>query len=78
MATISYQKSHGDPLATSNTGVCGLVMLACPTADSLRIVDSINAKQIVRGCAFYLKRMTHRLPDSISENEKIYFSVSVL
>ncbi|MGL9773509.1 MAG: membrane-bound lytic murein transglycosylase MltF [Sodalis sp. (in: enterobacteria)] len=76
LAAISYQESHWDPLATSATGVRGLMMLTRRTADSLGIGDRTNAEQSVRGGALYLSRMMQRVPDTISEDEKIWFALA--
>lgn len=76
LAAISYQESHWDPLATSATGLRGLMMLTRPTADSLGIGDRTNAEQSVRGGALYLSRMMQRVPDTISEDEKILFALA--
>lgn len=76
LAAISYQESHWDPLATSATGVRGLMMLTRSTAESLGINDRINAAQSVRGGSLYLSRMMQRVPDTIPEDEKIWFALA--
>lgn len=76
LAAISYQESHWNPLATSVTGVRGLMMLTRHTADSLGISDRINAEQSVRGGAIYLSHMMQRVPDTIPKDEKIWFALA--
>lgn len=52
------------------------MMLTRPTADSLGIGDRTNAEQSVRGGALYLSRMMQRVPDTIPEDEKIWFALA--
>lgn len=76
LAAISYQESHWDPQATSVTGVRGLMMLTRVTADSLGIGDRLDPQQSVRGGALYLTHMMQRVPDSIPDDEKIWFALA--
>ncbi len=76
LAAISYQESHWNPQAVSPTGVRGLMMLTRTTADSLGIADRMDAEQSIRGGALYLSRMMQRVPESIPEDEKIWFALA--
>lgn len=76
LASISYQESHWNPLATSPTGVRGLMMLTRNTADSLAVADRLNPEESVRGGALYLSHMMQRLPVTIPEDEKIWFALA--
>ena len=76
LAAISYQESHWDPLAVSPTGVRGLMMLTRATADSLGINDRQDAEQSIRGGALYLSHMMQKVPDTIPEDEKIWFALT--
>ncbi len=62
LAAKAYQESHWDPLATSPTGVRGLMMLTETTAAELGITDRLNAEESVRGGARYLRQLYDRVP----------------
>ena len=76
LAAISYQESHWDPQAVSPTGVRGLMMLTRATADSLGVTDRLDAEQSVRGGALYLAHMMKKVPDTIPDDEKIWFALT--
>ena len=54
LAAIGYQESQWNPLATSPTGVRGLMMLTGETADRMGVKDRLNARQSILGGARYL------------------------
>ncbi|VEB55770.1 Transglycosylase Slt family [Salmonella enterica subsp. enterica] len=66
LAAISYQESHWDPLATSPTGVRGLMMLTKNTAQSLGLTDRTDAEQSISGGARYLEDMMAKVPENRS------------
>ncbi|KFE31230.1 transglycosylase SLT domain protein [Vibrio mimicus] len=76
MAALAYQESHWNPYAKSPTGVRGLMMLTLPTARSVGVSDRLDPDQSIRGGVEYLRRMMERVPDSISEHEKIWFALA--
>lgn len=76
LAAISYQESHWDPHATSPTGVRGLMMLTRNTAQSLGITDRLNAEQSIRGGVRYLSDTMGKVPETIPENERIWFALA--
>lgn len=76
LAAISYQESHWDPLAISPTGVRGLMMLTSNTADSLNVTDRLDPEQSIRGGSEYLQRMMDKVPQSIPEEERIWFALA--
>lgn len=76
LAAMAWQESHWDPHATSPTGVRGLMMLTRPTASSMGVADRLDPEESVRGGAQYLKHLLSRLPDSIPEDEKIWFALA--
>ncbi|AGH80250.1 lytic transglycosylase [Psychromonas sp. CNPT3] len=76
LAAVSYQESHWDPLAKSPTGVRGMMMLTLDTANYLGIKNRLDASQSIRGGAKYLKQLINRLPDSIAEDEKVWFALA--
>ncbi|MBB1437985.1 membrane-bound lytic murein transglycosylase MltF [Shewanella sp. SG41-4] len=76
LAAASYQESHWNPSARSATGVRGMMMLTQPTAAYVGVDDRLDAEQSIRGGAFYLKDMMERLPESISEAQRIWFALA--
>lgn len=76
VAALAYQESHWNPRAKSPTGVRGMMMLTLPTARSVDVTDRLDPEQSVRGGVEYLRRMVKRIPDSISEHEKIWFALA--
>ncbi|CCN72041.1 Membrane-bound lytic murein transglycosylase F [Vibrio nigripulchritudo SFn27] len=76
IAALAYQESHWNPLAKSPTGVRGMMMLTLPTAKSVGVKNRLDPEQSVRGGVEYLRRIVDRVPDSISEHEKIWFALA--
>lgn len=76
IAALAYQESHWNPVAKSPTGVRGMMMLTLPTAKSVNVTNRLDPEQSVRGGAEYLRRIVERVPDSISEHEKIWFALA--
>jgi len=76
LASVSYQESHWNPQAKSPTGVRGMMMLTLNTADYVGIKNRLDAEQSVKGGAKYLAQLINRLPDSINENEKVWFALA--
>lgn len=76
LAALSYQESHWNPDAVSPTGVRGMMMLTLPTAKSVGVTNRLDPEESIRGGAIYLRRMLNRIPESIDEHEKIWFSLA--
>lgn len=76
LAAISYQESHWDAQATSPTGVRGLMMLTRNTAQSLGLSDRLDPEQSISGGARYLKDMMGKVPESVPEEERIWFALA--
>ncbi|WP_338533975.1 membrane-bound lytic murein transglycosylase MltF [Leclercia adecarboxylata] len=76
LAAISYQESHWDALATSPTGVRGLMMLTKNTAQSLGLTDRTDAEQSISGGARYLQDMMDKVPETVPEEERIWFALA--
>jgi membrane-bound lytic murein transglycosylase F len=64
LAALAYQESHWDPLATSPTGVRGMMMLTEDTADYLRVRNRLDAQESIRAGARYLAQLVEQVPDS--------------
>ncbi|WP_314140982.1 membrane-bound lytic murein transglycosylase MltF [Buttiauxella noackiae] len=76
LAAISYQESHWDDQATSPTGVRGLMMLTKNTAQSLGVSDRLDPEQSIEGGSRYLKDMMSKVPESVPEDERIWFALT--
>ncbi|MCK6265351.1 membrane-bound lytic murein transglycosylase MltF [Vibrio sp. ZSDE26] len=76
IAALAYQESHWNPIARSPTGVRGMMMLTLPTAKSVGVTNRLDPEQSVWGGVAYLRKMVDRIPDSISEHEKIWFALA--
>ncbi|MDD1792702.1 membrane-bound lytic murein transglycosylase MltF [Enterovibrio sp. ZSDZ42] len=76
LAALSYQESHWNPKAVSPTGVRGMMMLTLPTAKSVGVKNRLDPEQSIRGGAEYLHKMLLRVPDSVNENEKIWYALA--
>ncbi|WP_034497771.1 membrane-bound lytic murein transglycosylase MltF [Buttiauxella agrestis] len=76
LAAISYQESHWDNQATSPTGVRGLMMLTKNTAQSLGVTDRLDPEQSIAGGSQYLKDMMAKVPESVPEEERIWFALT--
>ncbi|BBU96657.1 membrane-bound lytic murein transglycosylase MltF [Providencia rettgeri] len=76
LAAIAWQESHWDPLTTSPTGVRGLMMLTKPTATTMGIADRLDPEESIKGGAAYLAYIMERLPETIEEDDRIWFALS--
>ncbi len=76
LAATSYQESHWNPKARSPTGVRGMMMLTLPTAKQVGTTNRLDAEQSIRGGAKYLKGILKRLPNSIPQNQRMWFALA--
>ncbi|WED23312.1 membrane-bound lytic murein transglycosylase MltF [Vibrio sp. JC009] len=76
IAAVSYQESHWNPKAKSPTGVRGMMMLTLPTAKIVGVKNRLDPEQSIRGGVKYLQGIVDRVPDSITEHEKIWFALA--
>ncbi|MFT6926918.1 MAG: membrane-bound lytic murein transglycosylase F [Psychromonas sp.] len=76
LAAVSYQESHWNPKARSPTGVRGLMMLTLDTANYIGIKNRLDPAQSIKGGANYLTKLIKRLPNSIPDDEKIWFALA--
>jgi len=76
LAAISYQESHWDPSATSPTGVRGMMMLTSATAQGLGVNNRLDTEESIRGGALYLNKIIATLPDTIADDDKIWFALA--
>jgi len=76
IAAIGYQESQWNPLATSPTGVRGLMMLTGETADRLGVSNRLDPRQSILGGARYLALMKDSLPARIPEPDRTWLALA--
>ncbi|MDP2821772.1 MAG: membrane-bound lytic murein transglycosylase MltF [Sulfuritalea sp.] len=76
LAALAYQESHWDPLATSPTGVRGMMMLTEDTADHLRVKNRLDAQESIRAGARYLAELVEQVPDSAKHPDRLWLALS--
>lgn len=76
LAALAYQESHLDPRARSYTGVRGLMMLTLQTAKGLGVTDRLDPVQSIDGGARYLAHLLKGLPESIPQQERLWFALA--
>lgn len=76
LAAISYQESHWDPKAVSSTGVKGLMMLTKATARQMNVNNREDPSQSIYAGAKYLASIRDRLPERLSDSEKIWIALA--
>jgi len=76
IAAIGYQESHWNALATSPTGVRGLMMLTEETADRLQVKDRLNARDSILAGARYFALLKEALPPRLIEPDRTYLALA--
>ena len=76
IAAIAYQESHWDPLATSPTGVRGIMMLTEDTADRMKIKNRLDARDSIIGGARYLGILRGTVPPRIPEPDRTWLALA--
>jgi membrane-bound lytic murein transglycosylase F len=76
LAALGFQESHWDPLATSPTGVRGLMMLTSETADRMGVTDRLDPRQCILAGARYLKMIKDALPARIGEPDRTWLALA--
>lgn len=76
LAAMGYQESHWKPLATSPTGVRGLMMLTLPTAAEVGVENRLDPEQSIHGGARYLRSVKERLQEEITEPDRTYMALA--
>lgn len=76
IAAVGYQESHWDPLATSPTGVRGLMMLTGDTADRLGVTDRLDPKQSILAGARYVNYLKDSIPSRIQEPDRTWMALA--
>ncbi|NMG27401.1 membrane-bound lytic murein transglycosylase MltF [Aromatoleum evansii] len=76
LAALAYQESHWDPLATSWSGVRGMMMLTSETADRLGVRDRLDARESILGGARYFAMLKEQLPDAVPEPDRSWMAAA--
>jgi membrane-bound lytic murein transglycosylase F len=76
LAALGFQESHWNPLATSPTGVRGLMMLTSETADRMNVTDRLDAHQNIIAGARYLRMLRDTLPERIPEPDRTWMALA--
>ncbi|MCK4737104.1 MAG: membrane-bound lytic murein transglycosylase MltF [Sulfurimonas sp.] len=76
LAAQSYQESHWNPKAKSQTGVRGLMMLTLPTAKHLGIKNRLDPKQSIKGGARHLRQMIKNVPLEVEGVDRLKFALA--
>lgn len=76
LAAVAYQESQWDPIATSETGVRGLMQLTEDTARHLGVVDRLDGKEAAIGAAKYLAALKRKMPARIAEPDRTWFALA--
>lgn len=76
LAALGFQESHWNPLATSPTGVRGLMMLTVDTVDRMGVTDRLDAKQNIMAGARYLAELKDTLPLRIREPDRTWLAMA--
>ena len=76
IAAVAWQESHWNPLATSPTGVRGIMMLTEDTADRLGVDNRLDAKESILGGARYINLLKNTLPAEITEPDRTWLALA--
>lgn len=76
LAALAYQESQWNPLATSPTGVRGMMMLTEDTADELGVTNRLDPVQSIRAGARYLADLRDALPAGIAEPDRTWLALA--
>ncbi len=76
IAAVGYQESHWDPLATSPTGVRGLMMLTEDTADRMKVKNRLDARESIIGGAKYIVLLRDIIPTRINEPDRTWLALA--
>ncbi|HEX8962307.1 MAG TPA: membrane-bound lytic murein transglycosylase MltF [Rhodocyclaceae bacterium] len=76
LAALAYQESTWDPLATSPTGVRGMMMLTEDTADHLGVSNRLDASESIVAGARYLEEIIDAIPDDAKEPDRTWLALA--
>jgi len=76
LAAMSYQESHWNERARSPTGVRGMMMLTRDTAKRMQVSNRLDPAQSIAGGARYIREMVDKVPERITEPDRIWFGLA--
>ena len=76
LAALGFQESHWEPLATSPTGVRGLMMLTSETADRMQLTDRLDPRQSILAGAQYLQELKDAMPNRVADPDRTWFALA--
>jgi membrane-bound lytic murein transglycosylase F len=76
LAAVGYQESKFDPLATSPTGVRGVMMLTEDTARRVGVTDRLDARSSILGGARYLREVRGKIPGRVREPDRTWLALA--
>lgn len=76
IAALGYQESHWNPLATSPTGVRGIMMLTEGTSALLGVRDRLDPAEAIPAGARYLKQLRANVKDPITEPDRTWMALA--
>jgi membrane-bound lytic murein transglycosylase F len=76
LAALGFQESHWNPIATSPTGVRGLMMLTAITADRMGVTNRLDPQQNILAGARYLQMLKEELPERILEPDRTWIALA--
>lgn len=76
LAALGYQESHWNPLATSPTGVRGIMMLTEGTSALLGVRDRLDPAEAIAAGARYLKQLRANVKEPITEPDRTWMALA--
>jgi membrane-bound lytic murein transglycosylase F len=76
LAALAYQESKWDALATSPTGVRGMMMLTEETADRLGVSNRLDANESILAGARYLAYLMDELPNEVKQPDRLWLALA--
>lgn len=76
LAAVAYQESQWNPLATSFTNVRGMMMLTEETADRMKVLNRLDARESIIAGAKYLLLLKEQLPSRIPEPDRTWMALA--
>jgi membrane-bound lytic murein transglycosylase F len=76
LAALGFQESHWRPLATSPTGVRGLMMLTSVTADELGVKNRLDPHEAILAAGRYFLSLKERLPATIRDPDRTWMALA--
>lgn len=76
LAALAYQESQWNPLATSPTGVRGVMMLTSVTADRMGVSNRLDPAQSILAGARYLALLRDQLSAGVPEPDRTWMAMA--